>query len=287
MKIFITGSRGYLAGYLRNRFLTEDFIENVLMLGRSDNADIRFDLLQPEEIDYQMFTAEDIVVHTAAISGPDQCAKEYEECKRVNVDGTIIFLKNVIKQGSKVVFFSSDAVFGSNPSSIYTEESPLLADTAYGKMKKTVEEAFSDEHSFKALRLPYIVSAKDKFTSYCISCIKNDEAADIFHPFYRSCVTATDLTNVVLWMIRHFEEFTPQVLNIAGNELVSRLRIADELNRILNGRLRYSVSIPDNGFFLNRPKISQMKSLYLDMYGIIKSGSFTEKFSEEMKGITI
>lgn len=42
----------------------------------------------------------------------------------------------------------------------------------------------------------------------------------------------SDVVKVVEWMINNWEEFTDFVLNVAGNELISRVRIADEINRI-------------------------------------------------------
>ena len=57
--------------------------------------------------------------------------------------------------------------------------------------------------------------------------------------------------------------------------------MADELNRFVNGRLKYTVTMPEEEFFLNRPKITQMMSLYMNKYGIIKDDTFTEKIARE------
>ena len=67
------------------------------------------------------------------------------------------------------------------------------------------------------------------------------------------------------------------------NELVSRVRIVDELNRILDKELEYTISIPKPDFFENRPKITQMKSNFLQKYKILEDISFTEKFQKEIK----
>ena len=75
------------------------------------------------------------------------------------------------------------------------------------------------------------------------------------------------------------------VLNMAGPELVSRVRIADEINRLLNGRLEYTVCRPAGNFFQNRPGITQMTSLYMDEYKILNMNSFTEIFAKEMENV--
>ena len=67
---------------------------------------------------------------------------------------------------------------------------------------------------------------------------------------------------------------------------MSRVRIADEINRCLNGSLHYTISYPDEVFFQNRPRITQMRSLYLKEFNIFPDNTFTEKIQkvlEELK----
>ena len=277
MKTAIVGSSGYIAWYLLKRF------ENVLKIDQTPEADAHLNLAEAEKFDYSVLDGVDYVIFTAAISGPDMCANEFEKCWSINVIGTEHFIKNAIAHGCNVLFFSSDAVFGDIPGEIYTELSETKAQTPYGRMKKAVEDCFKDDPNFKAIRLSYVVSKNDRFASYCLKCIKTGEKADIFHPFYRNCITVSDVVNTVDWLINHWEDYEPQVLNVAGNELVSRVRIADELNRLYDNRLKYVITSPSEDFYKNRPKITQMKSLYLNKYGILKDESFTEKIKKELE----
>ncbi len=277
MKTAIVGSSGYIAGYLLKRF------ENVLKIDQTSEADALLNLAEAEKFDYSALDSVNYVIFTAAISGPDMCADEFEKCWNINVTGTEHFIKNAIARGCKVLFFSSDAVFGDIPGEIYTELSETNAQTPYGRMKKAVEDCFKGNPNFKAIRLSYVVSKNDRFVSYCLKCMDTGETADIFHPFYRNCITVSDVVNTVDWLINHWEDYEPQVLNVAGNELVSRVRIADELNRLYDNKLKYVITSPGEDFYKNRPRITQMKSLYLDQYGILKDGSFTEKFKKELQ----
>jgi len=95
------------------------------------------------------------------------------------------------------------------------------------------------------------------------------------------------VVDIVTYFALHWTEYEPSILNVAGKELVSRVRIADELNRFLNRKLRYIITVPDEEFFMNRPCITQMKSLYLQKYGIISDNTFTEKISKELKEIKL
>ena len=277
MKIAVVGSSGYIAGYLLKRF------ENVLKIDKSLEADADLDLEEAEKFDYSVLDDLDYVIFTAAVSGPDMCANEFEKCWNINVTGTEYFIKNAISHGCKVLFFSSDAAFGDIPGEIYTELSETDAQTPYGRMKKAVEDSFKGNSNFKAIRLSYVVSKNDRFVSYCLKCLNTGETAEIFHPFYRNCITVSDVVNTVEWLVEHWNSFEPQFLNVAGSELVSRVRIADELNRLYDNKLKYVITSPGKDFYKNRPKITQMKSLYLDKFEILENMTFTEKLKKELE----
>lgn len=287
MKTALVGSSGYIAEYILKRFAEEPAIESVLKLDRTEEADVFIDLSEPEKFDYSVLDNIDYVVFTAAISGPDQCAKEYDSCWKINVTGTNFFIKEAIRRNCKVLFFSSDAVFGDIPGKIYDEESETQAYTPYGKMKKAVEDEFKGNSLFKAIRLSYVASAKDRFITYCLNCIKKGETADIFHPFYRNVIVVSNVVDIVTYFALHWDEYAPTFLNVAGKELISRVRMADELNRFLGGKLKYTISMLGEEFFANRPRITQMKSLYMQKYGILPDNTFTEEIAKEIKEIEL
>lgn len=284
MNVAIVGSSGYIAGFILKRFEQEKAIEKILKIDQNENADAYLNLLEAEEFNYNQLNDIDFIVFTAAISGPDKCATDFDFCWKINVEGTKYFIKEAIARKCKVLFFSSDAVFGDIPGKIYTEESETRAETPYGRMKKAIEDEFKESPSFKAIRLSYVASAKDRFISYCLSCMEKDETADIFHPFYRNVIVVSDVVDVVVWFSKHWDEYTPFVLNVAGKELVSRVRMTDELNRLFDNKLKYTISTPNEDFYNNRPKITQMKSLYLTKYQIFEDNTFTEKIKKEFGG---
>lgn len=285
MNIAVVGSSGYIAGYLIRHLSSEERVHKILRIDHTNENNIFLDLGRAQDFDYNQLKDIDYVIFTAAVSGPDQCADKFEVCWNVNVTGTSYFIQQAIKCGCQVLFFSSDAVFGDLPGMIYTEESATKAKTPYGRMKKAVEDGFKGDSAFKAIRLSYVVSARDRFVSYCLECIRNGKVADIFHPFYRNCIVVSDVVQTVSWIISNWDEYKPQFLNVAGKELVSRVRIADEVNRLCGNRLNYVITHPDETFYRNRPAITQMTSLYLQKYGVLSDETFTEKIKKELKGI--
>ena len=287
MKIAIIGSSGYIAKHLMKAFTNQIPDCDIVKIDMVGEVDLPLQLTAPEEFDYDKLKGIDYIIFTAAISGPDMCANEFEKCWNINVKGTAYFIREAIKRGVKVLFFSSDAVFGDIPGYIYDEDSETKAYTAYGKMKKTIEDEFKLSKLYKCIRLSYVVSENDKFINYCLSCIRKGETADIFHPFYRNCITVSDVIKAIEWLMQNWEQFDSFVLNLTGTELVSRVRMADEMNRYLGHKLKYTVTQPDENFFKNRPQVTQMKSKYLYALNIIESKSFTEKFQEELKKIEL
>ena len=287
MNAAIVGSSGYIARYLLDRFEAEDGIGSVLKIDRTGDVDAFLDLESPESFDYALLDGVDYVVFTAAVSGPDRCAEEFDACWRINVTGTEVFIREALRRKCRVLFFSSDAVFGDVPGMVYDEESGTRAQTPYGRMKKAVEDAFRGEAGFKAIRLSYVASAGDRFISYCLNCARKGETAEIFHPFYRNVTVVSDVVEIVAWFAGHWEEYAPQFLNVAGPELVSRVRMADEVCEYLGGRLEYTISRPGEAFFRNRPKITRMRSLYLGQYRIVPEEPFSTKIRKELEGITL
>ena len=278
MNIAIVGSGGYIAQFLIERLKKNN---NIVRIGRTKNFDYDVDLSNPESFDYSVLNDIDFLVFTAAISSPDKCATEYDGCWKINVDGTIYFIREAMCRKCRVLFFSSDAVYGKDKGCAFTEQSTTNADTPYGKMKKAVEDEFRDRKDFKSIRLSYVFSSKDKFTAYCMNCIQNKEVAEIYHPFYRNVTWISDVVEVVDWLICHWDGFEPQAINVAGEELISRIRIADEINRCFEKKLIYTIKKPEPSYFKNRPEITQMTSLYLSQ--IIEQKPFSEMVKREFE----
>ena len=287
MKIAIVGSSGYIAKHLINALSAQLKDCEIVKIDMTDDADLKLQLTEPAKFDYDILNSIDYVIFTAAISGPDMCANEFDKCWDINVTGTKYFIRQAIQHNVKVLFFSSDAAFGNIDGYIYDEDSETQAYTAYGKMKKAIEDEFKISKLFKCIRLSYVVSENDKFISYCLSCIRKGETADIFHPFYRNCITVSDVIKVISWLMRNWTSFDSYVLNLTGTELVSRVRMADEMNRYFGNKLKYTVTQPNEDFFKNRPQVTQMKSKYLYAMNIIGNKTFTEKFQEELKKIKL
>ena len=279
MKIGLVGSLGYIAGFLINKLSNHEIIK----IDKSGDYDYFLDLENSNDFDSNIFNDLDYLIFTAAISSPDLCQREYDKCWNINVIGTGNIIEKALNNNCRIIFFSSDAVYGDNPDLIFDENSITETSLAYGKMKKEIEDRFKDNGNFKAIRLSYVVSKKDKFTSYVLKCKDNNEVCEVYDPFYRNCITVSDVCNVVCWLVDNWQDFKHPFLNICGDELISREDIVKQINDLFNESIDYKVIYPGDEFYLSRPKICQMKSIYLDEYHILDKKTFKEKLIEEFK----
>ncbi len=98
-------------------------------------------------------------VIAAAVSKINQCARDPEATRRVNVAGMLRLIDRLQDRDILPIFFSSDYVFdGANPNG-NTDEAPLCPSTEYGRHKAEVEQALHRSGKpYLVLRLSKIYS---------------------------------------------------------------------------------------------------------------------------------
>lgn len=286
-KVAIIGSNSYIGKSLTPFLKSMDYETVGISKSEGKYTDILMDLTSYSNFCFDFLDEVDYVIMIAAVSSPDMCEMQQELCYKINVEGTSYCIREALKRNCKVLFFSSDAVYGEDVGAPFTELSPCLPISNYGKMKNSVEMAFIGEENFKALRLSYVFSYYDKFTQYYLSCINKQITAQIFHPLYRNVICLEDLLHTVSVVMDKWYDINYSVLNVCGNELISRINIVDTINRIINKDINYSI-IPMNKEFLSiRPKITNMKSLYLPTLLNNYYSSFYEKARKELLKFSI
>lgn len=272
MKKIIIGRNGYISqSYLNRHPLT-------LSTTSTDYFDdLYLNLEDIEKFNWGSITSDTIVYMLASISSPDICSKQYEFAYNINVRGTIKFITKTLELGAKVVFFSSDTVYGECNSHV-TETSETSPVGAYGEMKLCVEKEFLEHPNFKVFRLSYVFSRKDKFTQYLLESVEKSQKIDVFDPFDRAIVYIDD---VVLAMenIANLWHKIGSIINICGPELISKKQLVIYFNKFNRKPIEYKIVKPEESFFLNRPKIINVKS---EVMPVLLSSKWT-KIEDAMK----
>jgi dTDP-4-dehydrorhamnose reductase len=255
--LLIVGARGYIGGALFKSAKKERGALGSSSCGGKDLLPLRLDA--PYVFDYTKIRLGDVVLLTAAISAPDICARENDRAWAVNVTGTSNFINRVIDFGGRVIFFSSDTIYGERADSF--DESALCNPAGeYAEMKCEVEQRFLGSASFKVIRLSYVFSREDKFSRYLAGCAERNEEADLFHPFFRAIVHRDDVVEGALSLADRWDDVPEQVINFGGPQVLSRIEFAECLRETHFHDLRFKVTEPEGDFFKNRPRVIAMTS---------------------------
>lgn len=263
--IFVIGATGYVGSTLFQSAKRCGIVYGTSSAGKNDLLTLRLDAAS--DFDYEKISPDDVVLLTAAISAPDICAREHDRAWGANVTGTSAFISSAIDRGARVIFFSSDTVYGEREDE-FDERTACNPAGEYAVMKHEVERHFAGNSSFKAIRLSYVFSREDKFTKYLAGCEQRSEEADLFHPFFRAIVHRDDVVDGALALAKRWDEFPQTIINFGGPDVLSRLDFADCLKRVALPNLKYRVTEPGDEFFKNRPRIIAMSSNVLpDLLG--------------------
>lgn len=261
-KVVVVGATGYIGKLLFKEASLLSVTYGTGTLAINGMLSLRLDC--PGQFDYGLIKPCDTVLLTAAISAPDICAREHERAIAINVNGTSEFIERVLTRGGRVVFFSSDTVYGERLR-VFDESASINPAGEYAEMKAVVERRFMGNPLFKSIRLSYVFSREDKFRKYLSSCAERGETAELFHPFFRAIVHRGDVVAGALELVKRWDEFPQRVINFGGPEVLSRVDIAESLQRFMYPSLRFRVVEPAAEFFKNRPKVIAMSSELLPM----------------------
>lgn len=201
------------------------------------------------------FSRGDTFLFLAAMSKPGDCARNPEEAWRINVAHTAALIGAALDAGARVIFFSSDTVYGAQEGSL-SESAPLQAVEPYGAMKARVEREFAGTPGFTALRLSYVVSLEDGVTRYLRECARAGAKAEVFSRYARSMVWVEDVTAAVATLLRLSDrgDELPGAVNLGGMECLTRTRMAAAFQEAIAPGLEICEVEPPEGFFAARPE---------------------------------
>jgi nucleoside-diphosphate-sugar epimerase len=257
-KNFVIGATSYIGKHIFKKLEIETSVIGTST--RNIEGLLQFNLLHPAKFSYDLIEPMDNIFFVAAISSPDSM----KEAHQINVAGTSFFIEQALKRNARIIFFSSDTVYGN--SEIQCDESSICNPLGnYALMKNEIENTFLDNALFKSIRLSYVFSKYDKLTSYLIQCDQKNLEAEIFHPFVRAFIYLDDVIDAVIALSSKWNDFFTPIINLGGPQAISRLDFASSLKRFALPNLNYAEALPPEIFFKQRPKVINMKSSYINL----------------------
>ena len=241
--------------------------------GENINVISRFELKLDQRPLYYNFDAKtiggtaikegDVIIFAAAISEPSVVSAQFQKALAVNVESTGEFIETALGKGCKVLFLSSDAVYGEVETG-FDESHPTNPKGAYAEMKAVVEKRFEGNPSFKALRLSYNFHKDDRFTTYLRQCAESGVEAEVFDPLTRSVVHRDDTVDAILNIAADWDKADGQYINCGGPQVLSRQQFTEIVKRVALQDLKFKVTTPPAKFYADRAAFSEMHSPNLE-----------------------
>lgn len=130
MKILITGVRGQLGHDVQEEL--EKSGENLIFACDKEEFDLT-DSCQIEK--YILDNKPDAIIHCAAYTAVDKAEDEEELCRKINSDAPLTIAKSAEKLGAKMIYVSTDYVYGGDGEIPYEIDSEKNPQNVYGKTK--------------------------------------------------------------------------------------------------------------------------------------------------------
>src|SRR5262245_2015013 len=156
MRIAITGANGQLGRALQQALGRE---HDIIALGHDE-----LELGRPDCFDRLRATGADLVIHPAAYTHVDDCARDPELAYRVNGLGTQYIALACRELGAPLVYVSTNEVFDGMATAPYLEYDQAAPINAYGRSKWAGEQAVRELlNRFYIVRVAWLFGGERNF----------------------------------------------------------------------------------------------------------------------------
>ncbi len=259
-RIVITGGSGILAtnwAYLMRQqaqicLFTHRHIVNISQVESKQVSLDDINVLKKALNDWEA----ELVIHTAGLTNVDECERNPELARVVNVDIAANVARAAKDLGIRLVHISTDHLFqGDKP--LVDENEPPNPINIYGKTKLEAEQRVLGYHpDALVVRTNFYGwghTHRRSFSDWIIRTLSNGQKTTVFHDVYYTPILIDDL---VIATHRLVNKCVSGILNIVASERISKyefaLAIADEFE--LDKRYINKGSIEDATLLAPRPK---------------------------------
>ena len=174
----------------------------------------------------------------AAIPKISKCETEKELTWKVNVEGTLELIRELVAEGIKPIFFSSDYVFDGNTGN-YSDNAPTNPITEYGRQKAEVEAKIGEisKGNYLVVRLSKVFSIEKGDNSLLdeMACIL--ASGSILRAAFDQIFCPTLISDLVNAVIKLQVCKTTGIVNVCSPEAWSRYDLALEIAKAMEVNL--------------------------------------------------
>jgi dTDP-4-dehydrorhamnose reductase len=251
--ILIIGASGYIGGNLYRYFLEGEAVGTYFNTKKSglfylnlEDPDINSLNIDLSKIRY--------CIICSAISNIDECKKNEEKARKINVSGTKKIIDQLFKMGIVPVFLSSDQVFDGKKGN-YSELDERNPVNVYGETKKEIEDyLLNSKKEFLIIRISKIFGLEPSDGTLLTSWALNLRNNETIRSAYDQRLSPTYIGDLVEILNISLKKELRGLYNVASPESFTRDEIAKMIKSKLNldGNI-ISCSIKDFNFLDKRP----------------------------------
>ena len=239
MKVFITGANGFLGQHLSIYMHNNKYEVYAVSRGENKIPDAKisyFNLeLTNKELVIAMITTirPDVIIHTAAMSKPDECHLNRETCLLNNVTVTEYLLEAAKQVSARFIYISTDFVFGEGgPHSELSVPDPL---NFYGESKLMAENLVKNSGLHQNIVIPVFIygalweGLRPSFIHWVKKKLESKQSIKVVIDQHRTPTFVLDICKGIDLLIQNntYESF-----HFAGSEMISPYDMAITVARI-------------------------------------------------------
>lgn len=263
--ILITGSDGYIGSSLIEFLNKKNFsvrgANRRIKLKVDKNLDYVYIDLKKNKIDKAIFKNVKTIIHAVSLNH-DDCIRNPQLAKKVNVDGTINLLKNAYKMGVKqFIYLSTIHVYGTNLCLNTSEEEKPNPNSIYSKTHYQAEKKilkFCHNKNIKPiiLRISNISGCPLNKNINCWSLVINDLCKQSIlrkkillktsGNQIRDFISLSDFNHIIYKIIRLKNKSISGVFNISSNKSVTIKYVAKMIKKISYKKFKISINLETN-----------------------------------------
>lgn len=272
----VIGASGYLGHYIIKNIFSDNKNEKIIATYNNNCGDyfsenfnikwIKLDLLDFNSIDnfFERINNTDEplnFIYLASYHHPDDIIKNMNYAWNINITSLSYFLSK-IKNINSFYYASTEMVYGESiEGKIYEETDELRPVNIYGIQKMLAEKLVLSK-GYNVVRFSILMgrslTKKQHFTDIILESVKNKNFIDMLNDTYRNIIDFEQASQLLLLLIRKYASEQIGVVNISGDDLITKYDFAKELVKSegLDNNYIKALSMKNNNFFIDkRPNI--------------------------------
>lgn len=224
----------------------------------------------------------DVIINTIAHSSVDLCETNPHDADFLHVDIPKKILDFSAEIGSKLIYFSTDAVFPGELNKKYKEDDIPNPVNYYGKTKLNAEKIILNHSQKNTVLRTAVIYGKHKrsrFTNWILSSLKNNQMVD---PFIDQFNTPTLVDDIAKILIKIIDENIYGLFHAAGPTCLNRYDFALLLAKYskLNSQLIKPVTKNEKKQLAPRPISTCLDSTKLEQLTKLKFSDVTSGINQ-------